>query len=126
MRILVDTNVLIEFWKNPTDKLISIFEKEDLCVNTVIASEVLVGAYSEKNLHIMIESLMNFTFLPLHIEDRWIEYGDFLYKLRKSGITVPYQDAVIAFCANCNGVPILTNDKHFEMMQSCLTGLTLY
>lgn len=56
----------------------------------------------------------------------WNDFGKFLYRVRKSGLTVPYQDALIAFVAIKNDVPVWTKDKHFKLIQAADEKLKLY
>lgn len=50
MRILADTNVMIDYMKRPTDKMIEVFQNEDIVISGVVVSELLHGALSEKEL----------------------------------------------------------------------------
>ena len=38
MRILADSNVFIDFWKKPTEKIIDAFKKEDVVICGVVRS----------------------------------------------------------------------------------------
>lgn len=49
--ILVDTNVIVDIWKNKNDEYSRVFNTEPICICGVIRSELLHGAYSEKNLN---------------------------------------------------------------------------
>ncbi len=49
-----------------------------------------------------------------------------MYSLRKSGLTVPYPDAIIAFIAIKNDASVWTNDKHFKLIQAAVDELKLY
>ena len=49
-----------------------------------------------------------------------------LYKLRSNGVTVPFQDALIAYTAINNDVPLKTKDKHFQLIRTILPALMLY
>lgn len=41
----------------------------------------------------------------------------FICNLKKNGLSVPFQDAVLAYLAVKNNCKILTKDKHFSMMK---------
>lgn len=56
----------------------------------------------------------------------WQVLGDYLYKPRKNGLTVPLSDAIIATIAIKYDIPIWTIDKHFDLIQGVLTKLKLY
>ena len=59
-------------------------------------------------------------------ENQWSEFGEFLYRLRVSGVTLPYADALIAFIAIKNDVQVYTGDKHFKLIQAVEPLLKLY
>ena len=46
--ILVDTNILIDFWKNPTIEKQLIFEQEEIATCGVIFTEILRGSKNPK------------------------------------------------------------------------------
>nr|WP_308656180.1 PIN domain-containing protein [uncultured Agathobacter sp.] len=114
--VLVDTNVIIDIWKNKAEDVIELFEKEAVCICGVIRSELMHGAYSDKNLEEISRKLDYITEINL-ADNEWDEFGRFLYKLRTNGLSVPYADAIIAFIAIKNGLSLLTRDKHFKLIQ---------
>lgn len=125
MTVLVDSNILIDFWKRPTEELIRTLSDIDIAVCDVVAAELLHGAISEKNLQSMTKQLNSLEFLSLE-ENSWEALGSFLYQLRIHGVTVPFQDAVIALIAMQNRVPVFTNDEHYAMMKKVFPELQLY
>lgn len=125
MKILADTNVMIDYMKRPTDKMIEVFQNEDIVISGVVVSELLHGALSEKELNSLEEDLSVYECLNIREKD-WNEFGRFLYSLRKSGLTVPYPDAIIAFIAIKNDASVWTNDKHFKLIQAAVDELKLY
>ncbi|MEE0954818.1 MAG: PIN domain-containing protein [Eubacterium sp.] len=125
MKVIADTNVIIDFWKRPTDELIHFFEVEDVVICGVIAAELLHGAVSEKNLEDISTLIVEFEFLTVDGSD-WMNLGKMLYTLRTNGLTVPFQDAVIAYTAIKYDVPVRTNDRHFSLIKAVLPGLQLY
>ena len=114
--ILVDTNIIIDIWKNRAEDIIQLFEKEAVCICGVIRSELMHGAYSEKNLEEISQKLNYITEINM-ANNELDEFGRFLYKLRTNGLSVPYADAVIAFIAIKNKLLLLTRDKHFKLIQ---------
>lgn len=125
MTVLVDTNVIIDFWKHPSDELRTFFETEDVVLCGVVVAELLHGAVSEKNLNQISSLISCFRLLSISEMD-WTDFGAMLYKLRSNGVTVPFQDALIAYIAINNNVPLKTNDKHFQLIQTILPALKLY
>ena len=122
--ILVDTNIIIDIWKNRAEDIIQLFEKEAVCICGVIRSELMHGAYSEKNLEEISQKPNYITEINM-ANNEWDEFGRFLYKLRTNGLSVPYADAVIAFIAIKNKLLLLTRDKHFKLIQVVDTRLKL-
>lgn len=120
--ILVDTNIIIDFWKNPDQEKIDIFKNNEIAICHVILVELIHGAKSEKQKVKIKEALSEFHMLPID-EETWEFFGDLLYKLRTSGVTVPFQDALIAAVAIKNNCLIWTNDKHFPMISSVVEEL---
>lgn len=123
--VLVDTNIIIDLWKNRSDDIIQLFEKESVCICGVIRSELMHGAYSEKNLEDISQKLNYITEINLENKE-WDAFGRFLYKLRINGLSVPYADAVIAFIAITNNLQLLTRDKHFRLIQVVEPKLKFY
>jgi predicted nucleic acid-binding protein len=46
--ILVDTSIIIDFWKNPDEEKADIFNNNDVVICPVIMVELIHGAKSEK------------------------------------------------------------------------------
>lgn len=59
-------------------------------------------------------------------ESLWEKVGGNLFHWRTSGITVPFQDAVIAAVAIENGIESWTRDRQFAMIQRVLPALRLF
>ena len=72
-----------------------------------------------------MEALGTFECLALEETD-WTELGNLLYLLKTNGITVPFQDAIIALIAVKYHVQVWTNDHHFQHIQRVLKDLQLY
>lgn len=123
--ILLDTNVIIDIWKDLDDKATRIFEEEDVCICGIVRSELMHGAYSDKNLKEISEKLDYLKEININ-DNQWTEFGEFLYKLRVSGVTLPYADALIAFIAIKNDLQIFTRDKHFKLIRVVEPLLKLY
>ena len=125
MRILADSNVFIDFWKKPNQTIIETFSSEDVVICGVVKSELLQGAKSETDVYRIQEALDEFEELAFEESD-WEKLGIQLYRLRTKGITVPFQDAIIALLSIKHDVPVWTNDKHFSLIKSILPDLRLY
>ncbi len=123
--ILVDTNIIIDFWKRPTEKAQEIFESEEIAICGITKAELIHGAKSEKEINIIIEALEDFNMFEISKND-WIEIGKLLNRVKKKGISVPFQDAVIGYLAIKNNSELWTNDKHFKMIQNEIKELKIF
>jgi len=123
--ILVDTNVIIDFWDKPTEDAKKIFEENEIATCGVIKTELLRGSNSDKQFIQMEEALNDFTYLPFLKKD-WIDLSKQFITLKQNGLVVPFQDAMIAYLAIKNSCEVWTNDKHFRLMQVVLPELKLF
>ena len=123
--IIADTNIIIDFWNNPTEKEREVFEKNDIATCGVIKAELLRGSRSEEQFLMFDNALNNFTYLPFNEED-WIKLAKNFIEFRKNGLVVPFQDGMIAYLGIKYNCHIWTNDKHFKLIQTILPKLQLF
>ena len=123
--ILVDTNIIIDFWDKPTDEIKNALEKNDIAICGVIKTELLRGSNSEKQFSQMEDALNDFKYLSFSEKD-WISLAKQFLTLKKNGLVVPFQDAMIAYLAIKNNCEVWTNDKHFKLMQIVFPELKLF
>mgnify|MGYP004663495579 FL=1 len=123
--ILADTNVIIDFWDNPNDGYARIFEDNEIATCGVIKTELLRGSNSEKQFSQIEEALNDFTYFSFSEKD-WISLSKLFITLKKNGLAVPFQDAMIAYLAIKHDCEVWTNDKHFKLMQVVLPSLRLF
>ena len=123
--ILADTNVIIDFWDNPNDESARIFEDNEIATCGVIKTELLRGSNSEKQFSQIEEALNDFTYFSFSEKD-WISLSKLFITLKKNGLAVPFQDAMIAYLAIKHDCEVWTNDKHFKLMQVVLPSLRLF
>jgi len=64
-------------------------------------------------------------FLDINRED-WLEIGKLMNKLKKKGVSIPFQDVVIAFIALKNQAELWTKDKHFDLIKQHCSDLRIY
>ena len=127
MKLLVDTNVLIDIRKSKGDKeaqerYAKILYAHDIYVPGVVEAELLHGAVSEKNQRELHKSLDAFAGANLGDSD-WKTLGDQLYKYRVNGLTLPLADAIIASTGMKYDYTIWTEDGHFVLMQNVFPQL---
>lgn len=123
--ILADTNVIIDFWDNPNDEYARIFEDNEIATCGVIKTELLRGSNSEKQFSQIEEALNDFTYFSFSEKD-WISLSKLFITLKKNGLAVSFQDAMIAYLAIKHDCEVWTNDKHFKLMQVVLPSLRLF
>lgn len=123
--ILVDSNVFIEFWKNPLDNQKKVFLYNEIAICGVIKSELLRGTRSEKQFIEVFNALDCFNYLFFEESD-WSELAKLFVDLRKNGISIPFQDGMIAYLAIKNNCKLWTNDKHFKLIQIVKPELQIY
>lgn len=123
--ILVDSNVFIEFWKNPLDNQKKVFLYNEIAICGVIKSELLRGTSSEKQFIEVFNALDCFNYLFFEESD-WSELAKLFVDLRKNGISIPFQDGMIAYLAIKNNCKLWTNDKHFKLIQIVRPELQIY
>ena len=122
--ILVDTNIIIDVWNNPTAAARKIFSENDIALCGVIKTELLRGSKSANDFAQIQTTLEDFYYLNF-VENDWIALAKQFITLKKNGLVVPFQDAMIAFLAIKYGCEVWTNDKHFKLMQTVLPELKL-
>ncbi len=114
--ILVDTNVIIEYWKRPTEPIRQKFLSDEVAICGIVLAELLHGSKNEVDKQKIVKSLEEFTFLQIP-EALWIDVGDLLFNLKTNGLTIPFQDAVIfSLCKNYQ-CSLWTFDNHFKSIQ---------
>ena len=123
--ILVDTGVLVDYLRAPTDHALGLFEKNAAAICGVTRAEVLAGARNPADLDRIAASLDVLDQVAV-AEELWDVLGRNLALLRGAGVTVPLADAMIATLAIENDLELWTRDAHFQRIQSVLTGLRLF
>lgn len=126
--ILLDTNVVIDMINNSQDAHWELLNKEDVVVCGIVIAELYRGIKNaaEKN---AVELFVNAVDeLPLDSDasgEDWKKIGMFIADLRKSGLSVPFQDAVIAYLAIKYKTTLCSNDRHFQLIQTVNEKLQL-
>lgn len=126
--ILLDTNVVIDMINNSQDAHWELLNKEDVVVCGIVIAELYRGIKNaaEKN---AVELFVNAVDeLPLDSDasgEDWKKIGMFIADLRKSGLSVPFQDTVIAYLAIKYKTTLCSNDRHFKLIQTVNEKLQL-
>ena len=123
--ILVDTSVIIEFWRRPAEKLKYVFENNEIVISGITKAELLYGARNKKDFAEIKNALSVFQAVSIS-ESIWSRLGKNLFTLKQRGITVPFQDALIATIAIDEDLELWAYDKHYPMIKNILTDLRLF
>ncbi len=117
--ILIDSSVWIELFRKKGDLLTSIaveniLEEMQACFCGIVKLEVLGGARDPEK--VTISNLFSLVPYVPQPEQLWDEVIRFQWAVRKTGLTVPWSDAVIATLANKHGHSVYARDRHFEAL----------
>jgi predicted nucleic acid-binding protein len=123
--ILVDTSVLIDYARGRDAKLLALLPTLPVAVCGITRAELLCGARTPAHRQNLLTLLAAFHQLPLP-ESLWDSVGDHLAVLRLGGLTLAFQDVVIATVALANDVELWTRDLHFTHVRRLLPALKLF
>jgi predicted nucleic acid-binding protein len=123
--ILVDTSVVIDWWRGKDAKLRVLLPSLPVAVCGVTQAELLHGSRDAAHRQQLLADLARFQYMPMS-DALWITVGDNLAVLRSNGITVPFPDAVIATLGIENDMETWSRDPHFPTMQKALPQLKLF
>ncbi len=123
--ILIDTNLLIDYLKGSDTILGDLIEIEETAICGIVLAELIHGINSDSEKELIHDAVKDFEWIP--IEDTiWRAVGINLNKLKKNGLTIPFQDVVLATLCIDKKIKIATKDKHFEKIATVLTDLQIY
>ena len=114
--ILLDTNVIIDLLNNEDDSRWNLLNQEDCVLCGIVISELYSGIKSKKE-EKAVELFVNSLDCLSVEEGDWQKIGQLISNFKKNGLSVPFQDAVLAFLSIKYNCKILTSDKHFPMMK---------
>ena len=123
--ILLDTNVIIDYWRNLTPKKELAMVRLDPYICGVVLAELLQGTSNKQEAAKMQEALSEFRWLEIR-SDVWHRLGLNLAALRRVGLNVPFQDTLLATMAIRHNAQIWSKDKHFVRIQQVLPALQLF
>ena len=123
--ILVDTSVLIDSLRKGGSKLQQLFVTHGAAMCGINRAEVLYGARDAAHHGKLVNALASFPQVPIP-DALWDSVGRHLFLLRTHGVTVPFQDVVIATLAIENDLELWTRDGQFTLIRGVLPGLKLF
>jgi len=119
-KILIDTSVWIDYFKNKSsvlsEKVDKILSESEVYVPKIVLAELIQGAKSKKEISVIEEFIDAFHIIDQK-EDSWIKAGKLSYNLKKKGKAVNLIDCYISVIAQENNCKILTLDEHFKEIQ---------
>jgi predicted nucleic acid-binding protein len=86
-----------------------------IAIIPVIRLELLGGTKSQVEFQRLERRLSALHQLPL-AQAEWDESAGLAFKLRRTGMTVPYIDIIIAAAAILHGIPLVHADRHFDLI----------
>ncbi len=112
MPVILDTNIIIDCLKKDErtiNQIEQIAKFDTLVISHVTITEIYAGV--RPNEIKAVENYLNI-FLRIPIQEKISKKaGQIINDLRQRGITINYQDSVIAACAIIDQVPLLTKNK---------------
>ena len=123
--ILADTSVIVDCLRGKDLKLQALIPLLPVAVCGVTRAEVLCGSRDAAHRQKLLAILAALQAVPIP-EAIWTEVGDNWATLRVGGVTVPFQDLLIASVAIVNAIELWTRDIHFGHIQRILPALHLY
>jgi len=128
--ILVDTTVWIDFFDDNPGTHVDILEyaiknNQNICICGVILTEILQGIHSNNEYNKTKTYLGQLIYLSMG-QNIFLESAEIYRSLRKKGITIRKPiDCMIAAVAIANNIPLLHNDRDFELIENHLSLKTI-
>ncbi len=125
--ILVDTSAWIDFFRDrkPLANIVDqALDENSVALCGPIYTELLRGFKTVQERNKVVPLLQACRVLAQPV-DLWETAGQYGFELKRQGITVKTMDLLIACFATSHGLPILTADRDFKLMQSAGLGILL-
>jgi predicted nucleic acid-binding protein len=124
-RIIVDTTIWIEFFRNPesavANHLKDLLRQRRVIMVGIVLAEILQGVKAPREASLVLTSFTRLLYSEM-TRDRWQQAGEISASLRKKGTTIPLSDLIITASALAEGYEIYTLDPHFKR----IPGVTLH
>lgn len=115
----IDTSVWIRFFRAEKSALSDLVERllrlNRVFTNGVVIAELLVGARTEKERDRLAYFWDGLNFLDMN-QSLFIEAGCHGFSLKRKGISVPFNDLVIATQCLHEDLILIENDKHYGVI----------
>lgn len=125
LRIAIDTNRLVDFFRDEPEAVTAVQEAREIFVPFVSAAELRAGFLGGKkgtvNERIFTKFLNSARVqILLANEETTHHYARLFQQLRKQGTPIPTNDLWIAALALQNDLPLLSRDRHFDSIPQLL------
>lgn len=115
-RILADTSVWIEFFKQHSktgDELENLIKEQVVWTCGIVLFELIKGVKSETEKNTILATSLSLEYIEMY-PLLWQKAGEIFASLKKKGGNLPISDILIAALAIEHDLQIFTLDKHFE------------
>jgi hypothetical protein len=116
-RILIDTSVWIEFFRDASspaaEKTEKILDEDEVFVPKMVLAELIQGAKSLKEIGVIDGFFEAFLIIDQN-DDTWVKAGRLAYDLKKKGTTIPLSDCYLAVIALQHKCKVFTLNRHFQ------------
>lgn len=123
--ILLDSNILIDYWRKPEELLKLNISKDKHSICGVVKSELLHGAKDDEEADRMLGFFQSFNLVTVDEYD-WEFSGLMLQNFRQEVYSIPVTDVLIAYLGIKYDIPVWTKDHNFKLIQAVYPELKLY
>jgi len=125
-KCLLDTSVIIHFFKN-SEQIVQLLNSfEEIYVSSTVVGELYYGAYASSNPKKHIDQIQSFLINCITVQldiSTSIIYGQIKSQLKRKGTPIPENDIWIAATSIEHKIPLFTSDKHFALLELDLIPL---
>lgn len=120
-QVLVDTSIVVEFFKGNEEIGRMLEQHRPVGVPVVVVAELLLGALRSQKVDANIRQIEVFigrNRLLACDADTALHYADIADQLRVRGRPIPQNDMWIAAVARQHGLSVAARDQHFDAVES--------
>lgn len=122
---LVDSTVVIVYLRTLDAKLLALFRSHPVKITGLVRAELLAGARDAAEAVATTAAADSFAQLDFP-HSLWDSVGHNRARLRPKGLTLPFNDVVLATLAMHYDLEVWSRDRHFVMLQSVFPTLRLF
>jgi predicted nucleic acid-binding protein len=119
--ILIDSSVWIEYFRRGdtphAQDLDLLIKSNAVCFTAIVRAELLSGARTEKEFHLLENQLSAVRMLP-EFSELWDECARARFRLARRGLQVSLMDLSIALLSMHYRCPLFTGDRDFKPIAS--------